>query len=85
MTDISVPTLQGENFTAIEVGAFVDLDPGYHRTGIPLDETARIAAVRGLDSRVREGVEPPDSRSQQPADDCWWITVTQRCARNRLL
>ena len=27
------------------LGAFVDLDPGYHRTGIPLDETARIAAV----------------------------------------
>jgi D-serine deaminase-like pyridoxal phosphate-dependent protein len=27
------------------LGAFVDLDPGYHRTGIPLAERERIAAV----------------------------------------
>jgi D-serine deaminase-like pyridoxal phosphate-dependent protein len=27
------------------LGVFVDLDPGYHRTGIPLPERERIAAV----------------------------------------
>ncbi|HEX6810122.1 MAG TPA: alanine racemase [Planctomycetota bacterium] len=30
---------------ARRLGAFVDLDPGYHRTGIPLLERDRIAAV----------------------------------------
>lgn len=27
------------------LGVFVDLDPGYHRTGIPLDQPERVAAV----------------------------------------
>lgn len=36
------------------LGVFVDLDPGYHRTGIPLPERQRIAAVaRGAGEALR--------------------------------
>lgn len=38
------------------LGVFVDLDPGYHRTGIPLDEADRIAAVVGAAGRQLRGL-----------------------------
>ncbi|HEX5052057.1 MAG TPA: alanine racemase [Planctomycetota bacterium] len=38
------------------LGAFVDLDPGYHRTGIPLGERARIAEVVRAAGRSLRGL-----------------------------
>ncbi|MEZ6037331.1 MAG: alanine racemase [Planctomycetota bacterium] len=37
-------------------GAFVDLDPGYHRTGIPLEEHDRIAAVANAAGTALRGL-----------------------------
>lgn len=45
---LSVTTEEPHHAAALHtrrLGAFVDLDPGYHRTGIPLPERERIVAV----------------------------------------
>lgn len=45
-----------QHVAGLGLGAFVDLDPGYHRTGIPLDEFDRIAAVTTAAGKALRGL-----------------------------
>lgn len=54
---------------AAGIGVFVDLDPGYHRTGIPLGERTRIAAVTTAAGPALRGLHCYDGHLHDLAPD----------------
>lgn len=63
---LSEDPVHAAQVAAAGLGVFVDVDPGYHRSGVPLPEADRIAAVVAAAGSAFRGLHCYDGHLHQP-------------------
>jgi len=66
LAGLSEDPMHAAQLAAAGLSVFVDLDPGYHRSGVPLGEVERIAAVAAAAGARLRGLHCYDGHLHQP-------------------